>query len=168
MENLEAYELLALAVKVAISDKDISLATGLIHRAKALAFENDVHNFEWLAMAASQQVCDVLSASCRTKTPSTHTEYGLVQSWFKHNHKSIFPGSSLEKVKAGRYVPDFMLRLEDGSVIPVECKKVFGERSRIQLQDYIEHFNAPFGVAVATKLSVSLPESMKFVLRPKE
>lgn len=110
----------------------------------------------------------VMTANCGKKTPSTHTEYGFIQSWFKENYATIFPNSSLEKIKAGRYIPDFMLRLESGAVVPVECKKTFNARSLRQLQAYMDHFGSSSGIAVASKLSVSLPENVRFVLRPAE
>lgn len=168
MENLEAYELLSLAVKVAISEKNVTAAFALIDRAKTLAYADDVHNFEWLAMAATQQVCMVLAAQYQISTPKTHNEYGFIQSWFRKNYDSIFPGSSLEKIKSGRYMPDFMLKMESGEVIPVECKKTFNARSLRQLQAYMNHFGAKSGIAVAAKLSVELPENVTFVLRPAE
>ena len=166
MENSESYEWLSLAVKTAVSDNEPTLALAMIRRAKDIAGQE--HNFEWLAMAATQQACMVLAAQGKKSTPSTHTEYGLIQSWFKQNHGAIFAGSSLEKIKVGRYIPDFMLKLSSSEVVPVECKKTFNARSLIQLQAYMNHFGSKSGIAVAAKLSVELPENVTFVLRPKD
>ena len=118
-------------------------------------------------MAAMEQVSLSMLASGVKKTPSTHTEYGLVQSWFKKNHADLVPGSSLEKIKAGRYMPDFMLKMPSGHVVPVECKKTFNARSLRQLQAYMDHFDSDFGYAVGCRLDVELPENVVFFTAPK-
>lgn len=156
--------MLAEAVNLAVGpDRNIDLAVKLIHAARELATESQSFHVGILAMAAMEQVSLSMLALKTKKTPSAHTEYGLVQSWFKKNHADIVPGSSLEKIKAGRYMPDFMLRhplLE--RVIPVECKKTFNARSLRQLHAYMDHFGSDFGYAVACKLDVELPENVVF------
>lgn len=160
--------MLSLAVKIAISDRDIDGALSLIEAAENKVYSENppIQNFEWLAMAAIDQVCLVLKAQMESSPPSVHNEYGLIQSWFKQNYSVIFAGSSLEKVKAGRYVPDFMLRLASGELIPVECKKNFNARALRQLQAYMQHFELESGIAVACKLTTTLPENIKFIARP--
>lgn len=164
MENCTPFRMLAEAVHLAIGpDRNIDLAVNLIRAAKELATENQSFHVAILAMAAMEQVSLSMLASAAKKTPKTHTEYGLVQSWFKKNHADLVPGSSLEKVKAGRYVPDFMLKHPIlGRVIPVECKKTFNARSLRQLQAYMDHFESDVGCAVACKLDVELPENVVF------
>ena len=161
-----AYEWLALAVKTAVSLRDVKYAHEMIKRAREIAKEEEQEHVAWLAMAAMEQVSLAMMADATNRTPRTHTEYGLVQSWFKSNHSAIFPGSSLEKIKAGRYIPDFMLKLPTGEVVPVECKKTFSQRSLTQLQAYMKHFGASQGIAVACSLKVSLPGNVVFVARP--
>lgn len=163
-----AYEWLALAVKTAVSLRDAKYAHAMIKRAREIAKDEEKEHVAWLAMAAMEQVSLVITADAAKRTPNTHTEYGLVQAWFKNNHGVIFQGSSLEKIKSGRYIPDFMIRLRTGEVIPVECKKTFNERSLIQLKTYMDHFGASKGIAVACEMKTSLPDNVKFVLRPKD
>lgn len=163
-----AYEWLAIAVKTAISLRDVKRAHVMIQRAREIATEEEREHVDWLAMAAMEQVSMAMVADTMKRNPYTHTEYGLVQSWFKENHGAIFPGSSLEPIKAGRYIPDFMLKLSTGDVVPVECKKTFNQRSLIQLQAYMKHFGASEGIAVACSLKVSLPEGVVFVARPSQ
>lgn len=164
MENCTPFHMLAEAVNLAVgADRNIDLAVKLIHAARELATESQSFHVGILAMAAMEQVSLSILASGTERTPKTHTEYGLVQAWFKKNHADIVPGSSLEKIKAARYMPDFMLRhplLE--RVIPVECKKTFNARSLRQLQAYMDHFDSDFGYAVACKLDVELPENVVF------
>lgn len=162
-----AYEWLALAVKTAVSLRDVKYAHAMIKRAREIAKEEEQEHVAWLAMAVMEQVSLAMTADTTKRTPRTHTEYGLVQSWFKSNHSAIFHGSSLEKIKAGRYIPDFMLKLSTGEVVPVECKKTFNQRSLIQLQAYMDHFGASQGIAVACSLKTSLPDNVAFVARPE-
>lgn len=168
MENCTPFHMLAEAVHLAISpDRNIDLAVKLIHAARELASEDQSFHVAILAMAAMEQVNLSMLASVAKKTPSTHTEYGIVQSWFKKNHADLVPGSSLEKIKAGRYVPDFMLKhplLE--RIIPVECKKIFNARSLRQLQAYMDHFDSDFGYAVGCRLDVELPKNVVFFVAP--
>ena len=160
--------MLAEAVNLAIGpDRNIDLAVKLIHAARELASEDQSFHVSILAMAAMEQVSLSMLASGAKKTPSTHTEYGLVQSWFKKNHADLVPGSSLEKIKAGRYMPDFMLKMPSGRVVPVECKKTFNARSLRQLQAYMDNFDSDFGCAVGCRLDVELPENVVFSPRQK-
>ena len=168
MKQSNPYAMLALAVKVAITDRDVETAIKLIDATRLIESDEDDELVGWMAMAATEQVCLVLLAEGVKKAPKAHSEYGFIQSWFKKNHAGIFPGSSLEKVQAGRYVPDFMIRTASGDVVPVECKKTFNARSLRQLQAYMDHFCAKSGVAVAAKLSVELPANVTFVLRPQD
>lgn len=168
MENCTPFHMLGEAVNLAIGpDQNIDLAVKLIHAARELATESQSFHVGILAMAAMEQVSLSMLALKTKKTPSAHTEYGLVQSWFKKNHAGLIPGSSLEKVKAGRYVPDFMIKhpLLDRA-IPVECKKTFNARSLRQLQAYMDHFDSDFGYAVACKLDIELPGNVVFFAAP--
>lgn len=61
------------------------------------------------------------------------------------------------------YKPDGFISI-GGDTIPVEIKRGdFTKKAAQQLQRYVKHYKAPFGVAVAKNLTCSLPKQFKFV-----
>ena len=161
------FSLLASAIEITAKDGDLKAASNIIKLAREIAATTDLHHeISVIAMAVSCEVCKIASAiEAPERTPSTHTEYGYVQSWFKHNYKRYFPKFEMRKLKKSRYIPDFMLVDDEGCDMPVECKRVFNYRSLNQLLDYMKHYNASVGVAVAARLDVELPPNIIFIQR---
>lgn len=165
MNNATPHILIARAIKIVLETRRIGYALKLIEHAKKIAEDDQIEDVEYLALAALDQVFMVMRAEDEKSKPTTHNEYGYVQSWFKEKYQEFFPCAELEKVVAGRYVPDFLVKMQDGVVVPVECKKNFNARALRQLRAYMKHFGVSQGIAVASKLTTELPDGVIFIER---
>lgn len=84
---------------------------------------------------------------------------------FAANLGQYIPGARLASVpkKPGFGIPDFFVQVEQ-DVCPVEIKSGnFTPSAVSQLRGYILGYNAPYGYAVAQKLTASLDKNMIFV-----
>lgn len=88
--------------------------------------------------------------------------------FFYHDlFKKTYPlisGSEIIKIKNdGKNIPDVWV-FDRKENIPVEIKrKDFGKNALQQLKRYIKAYNCEHGIAVAERLTVKLPENIKFV-----
>lgn len=155
---LEAHDLAANAPQLA-EGGDIK---GAIHQVE-VAREMAPFSFS-VGMACANAIQDIASVmkAMRPARKSSHSEYATVQAWFKKHHGSLVPNSTIMAMESGRYMPDFMIEVA-GKRYPVECKKVFKERSLNQLKAYMDHFGCDNGYAVANKLDIELPENITFI-----
>jgi hypothetical protein len=84
---------------------------------------------------------------------------------FKNNLEYLIPGAAIlkKKKKDGCGAPDFWIRISN-DICPVELKReCFTIAACRQLERYIKEYGAPYGFAVAQKLSAPLYKNMKFI-----
>lgn len=96
---------------------------------------------------------------CMTKTEQD------VYEWFRDNYKNAL-GNDYEisnRKSERKHKPDFWLEREN-QYIPVECKlNAFTSKSLEQLQRYMKHYGASFGIAVGSECDIELPDNVIFV-----
>lgn len=89
-----------------------------------------------------------------------------VYEWFKKELESILPGYEIsDKKSEAKHRPDFwLLEKQSGGLVPVEIKKNgFDQKGLRQLERYMSHYGAEYGIAVGSSLLCELPEKVKFI-----
>lgn len=88
-----------------------------------------------------------------------NSEKKLLDKFIKHNDHNL---TFTERKNHPLHIPDGWV-LIDGIACPLEAKSGdFDRKALSQLERYMGHFNSPYGVAVASKLTVELPDNIFF------
>ena len=165
--ELDPYFFLAEAVRYTLNQR-LDLAAAALRHAQAVATPEQEANVHLLTVAVASEMALMVRGQRAGKKEHPHNEFGAVQFWFKKHFRDLLPGAELVRFERlnGRN-PDFMLRI-DGALVPVECKLNFNARALNQLTSYMDAYGAQRGVAVALRLTCSLPENVQFFTCPEE
>lgn len=163
---MNSFIMLSNAIESSLNG-DEKNAIKFISMAREMANDKNFHHVSMLSMAVSSEVSRNLLVGKVTKT-SQHNEYATVQHWFRNNHTQLIDDSKLVRGvvgQTGKYRPDFLIDFH-GELRPVECKKVFNQRSLNQLECYLSDFGVTSGYAVAFELKCNLPDYIEFIRCP--
>jgi hypothetical protein len=151
-EKIDRFRLLSLASS--ISQKDEKMAWDIMRLASILFHpQNDV---------VFNELYDAVVSNIIYNNPKN--EFQLYPK-FKNKVKELFGKNAkvIEKVNDPHYRPDIWIRIENQD-IPVEIKQNnFNKKSLKQLEGYMEFYNAKYGIAVGSKLTVKLPDNIVFI-----
>ena len=131
-------------------------------RHEAELIGSDAYTAVGLALYSCIEDYSRLVSADRHRKSSRKSEYGDIHTWVRLNKDLGFIDGF--RLKSGR-VPDF-ISVEDGVHYPVECKIKFVKRSLNQLLTYMDEMGVSKGYAVASELSVELPDGIEFIEVP--
>jgi len=137
--------------------------------------ENDRHEdaLKYTRLFSSIEGCGDLFFSLENLIQETYLYNILKQrdneatlvSHFKARYKDVL-GSEYEKIEVKqnpKHRPDMWLK-HNNKKIPVEAKRGrFDKKALLQLQRYMDFYKCAYGIAVASELTVELPENILFI-----
>jgi phage regulator Rha-like protein len=111
------------------------------------------HDIALVRAAVTCELCSYVIADAYSEKEKELSEYSIEHAWFRKNHKELIEGSEIVSnrllFKEFGMIPDFIVKLSDGSLAPVECKKKFRKAGYRQLFAYMDAMKSSRGFAVA-------------------
>lgn len=94
-----------------------------------------------------------------TEVSARGSEKELLDEFIKRNDHNL---TFINKTNHPLHIPDGWVLIE-GVACPLEAKRgEFDRKALSQLKRYMSHFKSPYGIAVASKLTVELPDNIFF------